>query len=169
MSRCGDRPDPTPNPERSEDSAERPGRRACKPAGDDARRKGSRLQVDDGDGEQKHHRYRNQTVGHWALGKQPDVQVTGQGVLDVAVRGGRDELAVAMQNLANPMMMKGPIREIIPLSGQRVSVQVPRGKRVHKVKLLVAGKDIAHREENGMVLLEVPSIGLHEVVAVDLG
>ena len=105
----------------------------------------------------------------WATNEPPPVSVAGPGIIDLAIWSQKNSLTVHLVNLTNPMMMKGPIREIIPLSGQRVSVQVPRGKRVHKVKLLVAGKDIAHREENGMVLLEVPSIGLHEVVAVDLG
>jgi hypothetical protein len=71
-------------------------------------------------------------------------------------------------NLTNPMMMKGPIREIIPLSRQQVRIQLPQNQRVQKVKLLVAGKDVPHHQENGVITVEVPSIGLHEVVALDL-
>ena len=102
----------------------------------------------------------------WALGKQPDVQVTGQGVLDVAVRGGRDELAVAMQNLANPMMMKGPTREIYPVGRQEVSVAIPEGRSFAAARLLVAGAKAEARVDGGRVIVAAPGIGLVEVVHI---
>ena len=37
-------------------------------------------------------------------------------------------VAVAIFNLTNPMMMKGPVRESIPLGRQRLSVALPAGK-----------------------------------------
>jgi hypothetical protein len=33
--------------------------------------------------------------------------------------------------------------------------------------LLVAGSEIPYREENGLIAIEVPTINVHEVVALD--
>jgi hypothetical protein len=77
-------------------------------------------------------------------------------------------MTVHLVNLTNPMMMKGPVREIIPITRQRVSVRIPERRQVRKVHLLVAGTEVAHRMVGDRAVLEVPEIGLHEVVAMDL-
>ena len=45
----------------------------------------------------------------------PPVEVDGPGVLDVTVWRQRDSMTVHLVNLTNPMMMKGPLREMIPV------------------------------------------------------
>ena len=57
----------------------------------------------------------------WATDEEPVVTVTGPGVLDVTVWQQKDTLTVHLVNLTNPMMMKGPVREILPSPPQRVS------------------------------------------------
>ena len=104
----------------------------------------------------------------WATNEPPPVSVIGPGIIDLAIWSQKNSLTVHLVNLTNPMMMKGPIREIIPLSRQQVRIQLPQNQRVQKVKLLVAGKEVPHRQENGVLSLEVSSIGLHEVIALDL-
>ena len=71
-------------------------------------------------------------------------------------------------NLTNPMTMKGPIREIIPAPRQQARIRVPDGRRVRKAHFLVSGKTPVYREAGGVVNLTVPSIDLHEVIALDL-
>jgi hypothetical protein len=67
------------------------------------------------------------------------------------------------------MMMKGPLREVIPIGPQQVSVRLPEGTRPKKVQLLTAGKNITDFKMTGqVVMLTVPSIDVHEVVAIDL-
>lgn len=66
------------------------------------------------------------------------------------------------------MMMKGPFREVIPISAQEVKVLLPRGKKARKVQLLVAGGTPHVREASGSLTLIVPSILVNEVVAIDL-
>ena len=95
------------------------------------------------------------------------ISVEGPGVLDVAVWNQRQSMTVHLVNLTNPMMMKGPVREIIPLPGQQVSVRVPNGKRVTRAHLLVAGTEVPYREVNDLIEVQVPSIRLHEVIALD--
>ncbi len=76
---------------------------------------------------------------HWALKEKLPVTVLGQGILDITVWQQRQSMTVHLVNLTNPMMMKGPIRELIPLHDQEVKIQIPPGKKVVKVQLLVAG------------------------------
>jgi len=90
-------------------------------------------------------------------------------VLDLSIWGQKNSLTVHLVNLTNPMMMKGPLREVIPLSSQKVYIRVPRGgRRITKARLLVSGRDVPFHEEGDTVSVEVPSIGIHEVIALDL-
>jgi Hypothetical glycosyl hydrolase 6/Beta-galactosidase trimerisation domain len=103
----------------------------------------------------------------WATNETAPVSVEGQGVVDISVWGQRNSMTVHLVNLTNPMMMKGPVREVIPIANQRLRVQIPEGRRVTQAKLLVTGKSIAFRTEQSMILLDVPSIAVHEVIALD--
>ena len=103
----------------------------------------------------------------WATREPQPVSVVGKGVIDIAIWSQQNSMTVHLVNLTNPMMMKGPVREIIPISAQRVRVRIPNGKRVGKARLLVAKQTIQHREQNGFIEIEVPSIGVHEVIALD--
>ena len=103
----------------------------------------------------------------WATNETAPVTVAGPGVLDVSVWEQKNSLTVHLVNLTNPMMMKGPIREVIPVAEQHVRIRVPDGRRVKQAKLLVAGRNIPFRTEQASILLDVPSIAIHEVVALD--
>jgi hypothetical protein len=103
----------------------------------------------------------------WATNEDSPVSVKGPGILDVTVWTQKQSMTVHLVNLTNPMMMKGPLREIVPLPGQQVRVRVPPVRRVIAVRLLAARREVPYKEVNGAVELQVPSIGLHEVVALD--
>ena len=104
----------------------------------------------------------------WAAAEEQPVTVTGPGVLDVTLWRQKDSMTVHLVNLTNPMMMKGPYREVIPLGQQRVCVRLPEGNRAKKVHLLVSHQPPQVAERDKSVEVIVPSIGLHEVVAIDL-
>jgi len=103
----------------------------------------------------------------WATDEPQMVTVEGKGILDLAVWEQKNSITVHLVNLTNPMMMKGPVREIVPISGQKISLRVPAGRRASRVQLLVAARDVPYRTEGGTIFLETPAIGVHEVVAVD--
>lgn len=105
----------------------------------------------------------------WATNEAPPVTVSGKGVLDITIWRQRESIAVHLVNLTNPMMMKGPVREIMPLPTQSVRILLAGGAKPKAVRLLVAGTEAAHRLSGGAVELELPSVGLHEVIAIDLG
>jgi hypothetical protein len=104
----------------------------------------------------------------WAANEERPVTVSGPGVLDVTAWRQKESMTVHLVNLSNPMMMKGPLREVIPITAQEVKVLLPRGKKARKVQLLVAGGSPRVRETAGSLTLTVPSIQINEVVAIDL-
>jgi hypothetical protein len=104
----------------------------------------------------------------WATNEPAPLTVTGKGVLDVSIWSQKNSMTAHLVNLTNPMMMRGPVREIIPITAQQVSVLIPGGRKVKQVQLLVAGTKPRYTEGDGVLKLEVPSIALHEVVAIDL-
>jgi hypothetical protein len=104
----------------------------------------------------------------WVSNEEPPVSVAGPGVLDVTVWRQRESLTVHLVNLTNPMMMKGPVRELLPVGEQRVRVRVPDGLQARQVRLLVGGTAPPFRRSGEWLEVTVPSIRAHEVVAVDL-
>lgn len=103
----------------------------------------------------------------WAANEEQPLTVNGKGVLDVTVWKQKNSMTVHLVNLTNPMMMKGPVREIIPLSAQSVRVKLPKGQKATKVQFLVSGGNPKYNLSGDSLEVEVPSIGLHEVIAID--
>ena len=82
----------------------------------------------------------------------PFVTVEGKGILDVALWEQKNSMTLHLVNLTNPMMMKGPVREIVPVSGQKISLRIPAGRRVSRVHLLVADtrSSVPHRARHDL-------------------
>lgn len=104
----------------------------------------------------------------WALNEEQPVMVTGQGMIDLTIWQQKDSLTVHLVNLTNPMMMKGPFREHIPISEQKVVVQIPAGVRVKTVQLLVSEQTPHFEVGQDRLIVTVPSVLDREVVAIDL-
>ena len=103
----------------------------------------------------------------WALNEEPIVDVKGQGIIDVAVWRQEQSMTVHLVNLTNPMMMKGPFRELIPVDA-KIQIRVPEGLRVTGVQLLMRNENAHFEIKEGSVILDVPKIMDHEIVALDL-
>ncbi|NLK07088.1 MAG: hypothetical protein GX316_00125, partial [Firmicutes bacterium] len=104
----------------------------------------------------------------WATDAPQPVTVEGQGVLDVTIWKQSSSMTVHMVNLTNPMMMKGPIREFIPLGTQTVKIRLPDGCKVRGAKLLKTEGELEYSITDGYLEAVVPSILDHEVLAIDL-
>jgi hypothetical protein len=105
----------------------------------------------------------------WALGKTPQVTIEGKGVVDLALRESDDGLALTLFNLTNPMMLKGPVRENYPLGAQKLSFEIPSGKSVARVWLVVADCSAHFNVEADRVVVDVPGINRLEVVHISWG
>ncbi len=103
----------------------------------------------------------------WATNEPAPVTVAGPGVIDVTLWQQKNSLTVHLVNLTNPMMMKGPIRELIPVGEHKVRVRVPEGVRAKKVRLLTALSTPVSRQTGEWLEVTVPSVTAHEVVAID--
>jgi hypothetical protein len=104
----------------------------------------------------------------WAANEPQPVEVEGPGILDVSIWQQKESVTVHLVNLTNPMMMKGPMREAIPVGPLRLRIRLPEGAKVKKVQLLTAGTELRDRPVAGLLRVTVPSVEVHEVVAVDL-
>jgi hypothetical protein len=109
-----------------------------------------------------------QNAVEWAAAEPQPMTVTGPGMVDVAYWRQKDSLAAHVVNMNNPMMMKGPYRAIMPAGPYTVSLELPDGAKVAAVKLLESGAAPKTSRDGNRLVVDVPSIALHEVVAVDL-
>jgi hypothetical protein len=103
----------------------------------------------------------------WATNEAQPVTVTGPGVIEVTLWRQKNSVTVHLVNLTNPMMMKGPIRELLPVAAQSVRVKLAT-LRAKSVRLLVADSTPAFTQSGEWVELTLPSLRDHEVVAIEL-
>ena len=104
----------------------------------------------------------------WATNEKPMVEVVGPGFVEVTAWRNRDSIVIHLVNLSNPMAMKGPYREFIPIGEQKVTVRLPAGLRLKKTQLLVAEKTAEVQSTGAEVTIVVPSVLDHEVVAIEV-
>ena len=89
-------------------------------------------------------------------------------VLALACWRQQRSITAHLVNLNNPMAMRGSYREAIRTGPYRVRMQVPKGSRTTRARLLTAEGDVTYRATDGWVEVEVPHVDFHEVVAIDL-
>jgi hypothetical protein len=104
----------------------------------------------------------------WAANEDQPLRVEGPGVLDVALWKQESSVTAHLVNLTNPMMMKGPVREILPIGPQKVRVKLPDGAKARRVLFLVSEAKAIWRQNGAWVETTTPPISLHEVIAIDL-
>jgi hypothetical protein len=104
----------------------------------------------------------------WAANEEQPLRVEGPGLLDVALWEQKSSITAHLVNLSNPMMMKGLVREVLPVGPQRVRLRLPDGAKARAVRFLVSEARAQWRQTGAWIETTTPPIGLHEVVAVDL-
>ncbi len=104
----------------------------------------------------------------WAIGDDKLVESTGAGVLDITVWQQENSMTVHLVNLSNPMMMKGPFREILPITNQRVVVRLPDARKVSNVKFLVGQQSAPYTQNGERLEILVNQIDDHEIIGIDL-
>ncbi|HEY1848507.1 MAG TPA: beta-galactosidase trimerization domain-containing protein [Opitutaceae bacterium] len=104
----------------------------------------------------------------WATNEEAPLKVEGPGVLDVTFWKQKNSFTVHLVNLTNPMMLKGPVREVMPVGSQALRVRLPWNRQPRAARLLVAGVGVPFETRGGWTELTVPSVAVHEVVAFDV-
>jgi hypothetical protein len=108
-----------------------------------------------------------QNAVKWAANEPLPAEVNGPGVIDVTVWRQQQSMTVHLVNLTNPMMMKGPLRETVPVGPLHARIRVPADVRVTGVHLLTTGTRVPYEEANRTLTVTVPSVDVHEVIAID--
>ena len=104
----------------------------------------------------------------WANNEAPAIEVIGPGLLDVTVWRNPTSITIHLVNLTNPMAMKGPYRDFFPIGAQTIKLRQPSGIQAKQARLLVAEKATPITRSGDDLILNVPSILDHEVVAIDI-
>ena len=102
----------------------------------------------------------------WALNEELPVIVNGAGFVDVTVWRQENSMTVHLVNFTNPMMMKGPFRELIPVD-LKVRLNIPAGQIASGVRLLVRDTIPEAEITKNAIIISVPAISNHEIIAVD--
>jgi hypothetical protein len=113
-----------------------------------------------------HGKLLNNTI-RWALNEDSIVTVKGPGMIETTVWRQKDSMAVHLVNMTNPMMMKGPFRELIPVDAE-VNIKIPDNLKVTGVRLPMRDKEPQYTTKNGVITLTVTQIFDHEIIGVDL-
>ena len=103
-----------------------------------------------------------------AQNEAPMIEVAGPGVLDVTIWQNSGSITIHLVNLTNPMTMKGPYRDFFPIGAQTIKLRLPSGIRAKQARLLVSEKVAPINRSGDDLILNVPSILDHEVVAIDI-
>lgn len=107
-------------------------------------------------------------VIRWALNETPMAEVRSEGsIIDVALWRQEKSMTAHLVNLTNPMMMKGPCRELVPVAAD-VSIRLPEHSKVKGVRLLISEEIPRYKIDGEIVTLSIPRILDHEIVAIDL-
>ena len=101
----------------------------------------------------------------WVAGAAP-VTVEGDGVIEIFAWETQPGFAIHLLNYTNPAMHRGWIREFYPIGPQKVRMTLPKGRRVSRVELLRAERQIPFTGGAGTVEFTIPQVTDYEVAAL---
>lgn len=104
----------------------------------------------------------------WANNEEPIIEVEGPGFLDVTAWRNEHSVTIHLVNLTNPMAMKGPYRDFITIGPHTVKVRLAGDNWGRKATLLVSDRKVAIERSGATLIVTVPSIVDHEVVAIEI-
>jgi hypothetical protein len=107
-----------------------------------------------------------QNAIRWVAGGNPPVTIDGDGVIETFAWETEAGYAVHILNYTNPAMHRGWIRQFYPIGAQKVRMAVPAGRRVSRVELLRAGKNVAFARRGDAIEFTIPGVVDYEVAAV---
>jgi hypothetical protein len=107
-----------------------------------------------------------QNAIRWVAGENEPVTIEGKGLMEAFVWETEPGFAVHVLNYTNPNAHRGWVREFYPIGEQKVRFRLPAGRRVTRVELLRAEREIPFHAAGDSVEFTIPSIGSYEVAAL---
>ena len=102
----------------------------------------------------------------WLLRDRMPVTVEGEGFVELFAWETDPGYAVHILNYNNPNLHRGWIRRNYPIGRQVVKMEVPGGRRIARVQLLRAEREIPFTQKGARVEFIVPSVTDYEVAAL---
>jgi hypothetical protein len=102
----------------------------------------------------------------WVAGGSAPVTVEGDGVIETFAWETQAGFAVHVLNYTNPAMHRGWIRKFYPIGPQTVRMTLPAGRRVTRVELLRAERQIPFAGGTRTVEFTIPRVVDYEVAAL---
>jgi hypothetical protein len=107
-----------------------------------------------------------QNAIRWVSKNEAPVKIEGKGLIENFAWETQAGFALHVLNYTNPGAFKGYIREFYPIGEQVVTMKIPAGRRVSRVELLRAGKDVPFQRVAGGVQFRIPSVLDYEIAAL---
>ncbi|MFZ1013643.1 MAG: ThuA domain-containing protein, partial [Terracidiphilus sp.] len=107
-----------------------------------------------------------QNAIRWVAGNDAPVTIEGKGLIEAFAWETEPGFAVHVLNYTNPNTHRGWVREFYPIGEQRVRFRVPAGRRVTRVELLRAERDIPFHAAGDTIEFTIPKIESLEVAAL---
>jgi hypothetical protein len=102
----------------------------------------------------------------WIMHDRAVLQVDGEGVVEIFGWETDAGFAVHLLNYNNPNLHRTSIRRFYPVGPQVVTLAVPGGRKIARVQLLRAGKNISFKQHDGRIEFTVPTVNDYEVAAI---
>ncbi len=102
----------------------------------------------------------------WVLNGDAPVQVEGEGDVEGFAWETEAGFSLHLLNYTNPNMHKGWIRRFYPIGEQRVRMTLPQGKRVTRVELLRAEREIHFKQDGATIEFVIPGISDYEIAGL---
>ena len=102
----------------------------------------------------------------WIAGEDAPVTVEGSGVIEAFAWETEPGFAVHLLNYTNPAMHKGWIREFYPIGEQSVRMKLPADRKVTRVELLKAERQLPFKITNETISFTVPTVVDYEVAVM---
>lgn len=103
----------------------------------------------------------------WTMNDRRSIKVAGQGYIDVTCWRDDQTLCVHIVNMTNPHAMRGPMREIFPVSHLDVSVRLPDGRR-GVARSLSSGATLESSENGEWLCVHLSEVLVHEAIVISL-
>lgn len=104
-------------------------------------------------------------VIRWAHSDPIAIEVDAPATLEVEVRRSADGRLLLIHMVNNTGDMQRPISEIIPIAGVKIGL---RQNNVKRIRALRAGVDLSFERCGDLIEFVAPTLGLYELVVVDL-
>jgi len=108
----------------------------------------------------------NNTI-RWMLRDTQPVNIEGDGLIETFAWETDPGYALHILNYTNPNTHRGWYRHFYPIGTQRVRFEIPAGRKVSRVQLLRAEKEIPFKRTASAIEFTIPTVTEYEVAAIE--